>query len=406
MILYNFLTKYLGGRNPGPLQLILIEKCIRKWGLYMTTSVNTLVIDPACIQSHVQQMVPSEIRQFISWSCSPLGEVKEESSVYRVSSTVQLDDGSRQDYSLILKIAKPDPMRDEADHYYYWKREALAYQSGMLSQLPEGIRAPQCYDVEELTDGNVRVWLEDLPIDALHKDWTLTHICDIYYALGKFNGAYLAGATLPADWFLCRAWMRSWVEVCTAYALPVHEQKAIWDSHSGSNELWELYLYNRKRSSALLETLERLPRVLAHQDVHWDNIFMENENGNDSLLAIDWQFASISGVGEELGRMFGYALLKKKIPIDRVALYKEEIFSSYMQGLKAAGWEGDSKLARYGFLAAASLRHIMVMDKMLRGMEEGNSKNEESSTSHLIAVAQELLHMAEEAWHLRSEIIS
>ncbi|MFF2885938.1 phosphotransferase [Paenibacillus sp. NPDC057967] len=374
----------------------------------MTMSVKSLVIEPACIQSKLQQIVPSEIRQLISWSCSPLGEGKEESSVYRVTCTIQLQDGSRGDYSLILKIAKPDSMRDKADHYFYWKREALVYQSGMLSQLPEGIRAPQCYGVEEQADGDVRLWLEDVPIETFQKDWSLAHMCKTFCLLGKFNGAYLTGASLPADGFLCRAWMRSWVEVCTAYAKPMEEQQAIWniykDVHNSSNELWEQYLSNRYRVSSLLETLDQLPRVLAHQDVHWDNIFLEKGNGDDSLIAIDWQFASISGVGEELGRMFGYALLQKKIPVNQAAEYKEELFSSYVEGLRAAGWEGDSKLVRFGFTVTASLRYIMVMDKLLRGLEEGSSNNEESNTSHLEAVTQELLHMAEEAWSLRSEI--
>lgn len=371
----------------------------------MITSVSTLVIDPACIQSQLQQIAPSEIRQLISWNCTPLGDIKEESSVYRVSCTVQLHGGSKRDYSLILKIAKPDSKRNEADHYFYWKREVLVYQSGLLTQLPEGIRAPQCYGVEEQANGDIRVWLEDLPMDTLHKDWTLAYMCEMYYKLGKFNGAYLTGAALPSDGFLCRAWMRSWVEVCTAYAKPIEEQKAIWDSYrSGNDLLWQQYFSNRHLASRLLETLERLPRVLAHQDVHWDNIFLEKRNGTDSLVAIDWQFASISGVGEELGRMFGYALLKKKIPVDQAAEYKEALFSSYVQGLRAAGWEGDSKLARFGFMTAASLRYILVMDKLLRSLEDGSSTNEESSTSHLEAVTQELLHMAEEAWSLRNEI--
>ncbi|RJX39912.1 hypothetical protein D3P09_11015 [Paenibacillus pinisoli] len=373
----------------------------------MTTSVNTLVVDSACIQSQLRQIASSEIHQLISWSCSPLGDIKEESSVYRVACTVQFQDGSKRDYSLILKIARPDSMRNKAEHYYYWKREALVYQSGILSQLPDGIRAPQCYGVQEQPNGDVRVWLEDLPIDTLHKDWALAHMCEIFYGLGMFNGAYLTGAPLPADGFLCRAWMRSWVEVCTAYAKPIEEQKAIWDSYrNGSDDLWQRYISNRHLASSLIETLERLPRVFAHQDVHWDNIFLEKGKGADSLVAVDWQFASISGVGEELGRMFGYALLKKKIPVVQAAEYREELFSSYVQGLRAAGWEGDAKLARFGFMTAASLRYIMVMDKLLRGMEDDSNTDEEFGTSHLEAVTKELLHMAEEAWHLRSEIIS
>lgn len=77
-------------------------------------------------------------------------------------------------------------------------------------------------------------------------------------------------------------------------------------------DIWNGYSLNRTRVKSLLETLDLLPRVFAHQDVHWNNIYIEQLEESDSLIAIDWQFASISGVGEELGRIFGYALLKKK----------------------------------------------------------------------------------------------
>ncbi|MFD1139017.1 hypothetical protein [Paenibacillus sp. PDC88] len=222
------------------------------------------------------------------------------------------------------------------------------------------------------------------------------------------HGVYITGTPLPTESFLCHSWIRSWVEVCAAYAKPIEEQKVIWDScledFKGNSSMWGLYHINRKRVNSLLETIELLPRVFAHQDVHWDNIFIEQVNGIDSLLAIDWQFASISGVGEELGRMFGYALTKNKIPVNKVEEYKEELFQNYLQGLRDQGWEGNSKLVRFGFIASASLRFIMVIDKLISNLEEDDIKSQKEESRHLILVAQVLLELAEESWKLRSEV--
>jgi hypothetical protein len=309
----------------------------------------------------------------------------------------------------IIKILKPDSMRNHVDHYYYWKREALVYHSGILNQLPAGIRAPICYAVEEYSDGNVWVWFEDIAIESKQSDWTFTHMCKISYLLGKYNGAYVTGTPLPTESFICHTWMRSWVEVCTAYAKPMEEQKVIWDSYlnelHGKSSIWELYIKNRTRVDSLLETLELLPRVFAHQDVHWDNIFLEHLNGSDSLIAIDWQFASISGVGEELGRMFGYALLKERVPINKAAEYKEQLFLNYVQGLRDVGWDGNSELARFGFTTSASLRFILVIDKLLSKLEEDDRINQKDKTNHMLLVFHILLEMAEESWNLRNEII-
>lgn len=368
-----------------------------------------ITITPAHLQSILQRIVPDKNFELISWNCSPLGKSKEESSVYRVFCTLRINNDRSRDYALIVKVLKPDSRRNQVDHYYYWKREALVYDSGILTQLPQDIRAPICYEVEARLDGNVWIWLDDVAIESSKNDWSLVQMCRISYLLGKYSGAYMTGTPLPNESFLCRNWMRSWVEVCTEYARPIEEQKKIWDFHlnklNDKNYTWELYVKNRTRVNSLLETLELLPRVFAHQDVHSDNIFLEKLNGRDSLIAVDWQFASISGVGEELGRMFGYALLKKKIPVNKAAEYKEELFLSYTQGLRDVGWDGNSKLARFGFTTTASLRFAMVIDKLLSSLEEHNRINEKDRSTHFLSVVQELLKMAEESWAIRSEIL-
>ncbi|GIP26774.1 hypothetical protein J23TS9_19040 [Paenibacillus sp. J23TS9] len=171
----------------------------------------------------------------------------------------------------------------------------------------------------------------------------------------------------------------------------------------GRNVMWTSYVSNLTRVNGFLENLELLPRVFAHQDVHWDNIFMKQEDGITSLIAIDWQFASVSGIGEDLGRMFGYALMKNKIPISSLEEYKESLFQSYMQGLREAGWHGDSELVRFGFNVSAGLRFVLGMDKLFTGLERGDI-NRNVELGHLIEVIQALLGMVDEAWKLIEKI--
>ncbi|WP_425542067.1 phosphotransferase [Paenibacillus motobuensis] len=48
-----------------------------------------------------------------------------------------------------------------------------------------------------------------------------------------------------------------------------------------------------------LDSLSQLPRVLAHQDLGQKNMILTS---NFQLVLIDWQFLSISGIGEDLGK--------------------------------------------------------------------------------------------------------
>ncbi len=362
-------------------------------------------IDPAFLQSLIQRMSDSDEMQLMSWNCKPIGKSKEESAVFRVCCHLSNNEQTSA-CTLILKILKKDSSRDQESHYFYWKREALVYRSGIMDRLPRVICAPKCYAVTEKDDGSQWVWLEDIDFESMQHDWTLTHQQKTARLLGSFNGAYLSGTPVPAENFLCHHWMRSWVEACSAYSRPFERQQKIWDTNmtewNGKDDMWTSYVSSLSRMNGLLENLDLLPRVFAHQDVHWDNIFMKQEGGITSLIAIDWQFASVSGIGEDLGRMFGYALMKNKIPISSLEEYKESIFESYVQGLRDAGWKGNSDLARFGFNVSAGLRFVLGMDKLFTGLERGDT-NRSVELGHHIDVIQALLGMVDEAWKLIEE---
>ena len=90
----------------------------------------------------------------------------------------------------------------------YPAREALAYGRGLLDDLPPGLEAPRCFGHAE-HGGQHHLWLEDLGSDAIR--WRLDDFGRAARALGRFNGAYLTGRSLPVAGWLGRQWLRSWL---------------------------------------------------------------------------------------------------------------------------------------------------------------------------------------------------
>ncbi|WP_230200121.1 oxidoreductase family protein [Bacillus niameyensis] len=123
----------------------------------------------------------------------------------------------------------------------------------------------------------------------------------------------------------------------------------------------------REVSLAEWVNLGRLPRVLAHQDLSKQNMFINKHKGAKKQLSlIDWQFLSISGLGEDLGKLYGVALSQQDIPIGKAEYYKELLFTNYIEGLREAGWDGDVTLPKYGFYITFALRSAWEVPKLIK----------------------------------------
>ncbi|QOV12381.1 phosphotransferase [Viridibacillus arvi] len=116
-----------------------------------------------------------------------------------------------------------------------------------------------------------------------------------------------------------------------------------------------------------LQTLSKLPRVLAHQDLSRQNMFINTYQGAEKVLTlIDWQFLSISGLGEDLGKLYGVAMSQGNIQSNQGDNYQKLLFKNYIEGLKDAGWNGDIALPRYGFCASVALRSAWEVPKLIK----------------------------------------
>jgi hypothetical protein len=117
-----------------------------------------------------------------------------------------VDRGTSISWSLILKaLCAPDIVGGPSD-WGLWNREALAYGSDALDDLPGGIAAPRCLGITEFVSEGTWLWLEDLG-DELRSPWPLVVWRSTARRLGHFNGAYLAGRHLPAYQWLSKEWL-------------------------------------------------------------------------------------------------------------------------------------------------------------------------------------------------------
>ncbi|GGG20053.1 hypothetical protein GCM10010913_47800 [Paenibacillus aceti] len=271
-----------------------------------------------------------------------------------------LEAGNEQlPWSIILKVIKPDSEeKDDIQHHNYWRREALLFEYNLLDDLSEYIIAPNIYLVEEQDDGTIWLWMERVNGRFPHSREQFNSIA---HRLGMFNAEYLTAAkALPDEIWICRNWLKSWTISSRMYA-PNPESYIYKLQDEETKYIWDWFKNLSENTNEMLDSLSQLPRVLAHQDLGQKNMILTSD---DQLVFIDWQFLSISGIGEDLGKMFGVNMSLGIIPTDQYETYRESLFYSYIKGMRELGWKGDEGLARYGYCISTALRSVWEVPQL------------------------------------------
>jgi hypothetical protein len=295
------------------------------------------------------------------WSCRPLGGgAGEGGSLYRVAGTARVGPATLP-WALVLKVCGSGDA-SAASAWGYPPREALAYASGLLGTLPGGLTAPRCLAAEGRPDGTTWLWLEEVADDH-PGPWPRDRFALAARVLGRFNGAYLAGAALPAHPWLSRGWLRGFV----AEAGPAVAELEPLAGPAGPPLVRRLFpprdvaevrrLWGERE--AFLSALDRLPQTVCHHDAFRRNLLSRRGSQGDELVAIDWASVGHGAVGEELAPLvlasLGFFEADGIAPRDLDAV----CFAGYVGGLREAGWAGDERVVRLGFTAAAALRYTI-----------------------------------------------
>ena len=241
----------------------------------------------------------------------------------------------------------------------YWKREWLAFDSGLLGGLPGRLRAPRALHTTERGDAECWIWMEDVAgrtgaaLDAAALGLAA-------HALGTTQGAYIAGtAALPAEPWLSRDWLRGWVEVCRASFVPALLDDGGWDDpriapmrelRADAAALWD-------RCDDLLAIAESGPPTLTHWDFWPANLFVDGED----VVAIDWSQVGIGNLTHDLDQLTLDPLWMQVLPDASLDELETAVLDGYLAGLRESGcdllpedvrrWYAASAAARYTWLA-------------------------------------------------------
>lgn len=357
----------------------------------------------------VRKAVSNPTAEIESWQIEKVsrgwGGAQGGTAVYRLSGMTRGD----FPWSLILKILYERPGETE-EAPYYWKREYEVYRSGLIEKLPDsGLFPPDLYHTEALP-GSCWIWLED--IREYKHTWTLDDYGEVSRRIGRFNGEYLAGRSMPDAPWLNFNWHSRIIPPLTKTftklseyltntliqrALPARELETI-------TSIWETV-------SRYQEVLVHLPQTLCHLDAFRRNIFIRE----DDIKLIDWAVVGRGAVGEDLTAMVAVSLYFGEVPISKADDLDTAVFDGYLAGLQETGWQGNPRVVRLGYTCAMTLRGLagvkqdidLLMDKnslpnlvQLIGLEEIGA-----IADHFAAVRRfRLVRMAEEARGLMVEL--
>lgn len=280
--------------------------------------------------------------------------------LYRFAGEARTRDGVRP-WSAVLKVCPPE---DEDGDPWAWdapRREALAYGSGFLDQLPGPLVAPRCLGLTDRPDGSVWLWLEEI-VDECPGPWNIDRFVLAALHLGRFNGAFLAGGTLPNHAWFSRDWLRRYIAAegvaaatieVAADAPPLLRQCFPPPVILLLREVWA-------ERETFLSVLDRLPQTICHHDAFRRNLFARRTaDGQEQTVAIDWAFAGIGAVGAELTPLVQGSLDFFEVRDSAPRELAEAALTGYVTGLREAGWDGDERLVRLGFLATAALLYTV-----------------------------------------------
>jgi len=328
----------------------------------------------------VRRALADAAGELIDWKHEALGytvRTPVSGGVYRVAGSARTRDGVRP-WSLVLKVARSPAGRAWPDgrvapagwgtdpaHSQYWRREALAYCSGLLDDLPGDLTAPHCFGVVERADDTIWLWLEEVH-ETERRPWPLARYGMAARHLGQFNGAYLAGRPIPTEPWLNRGFLRAWTtDPARARLIEPIERAETWAHplvrRAFPDPVTERLLRLHTERERFLAALEQQPQTLCHLDAFPGNLLARRTAaGEEQTVALDWAFVGIAAVGEEVGHLVAWSLMLGEVAITEAEQLRAVVLEGYREGLREAGWPGSvvelTRAVERGAAIAATLR--------------------------------------------------
>ena len=318
-----------------------------------------------------------------------------------VSATLGIWRFSADGWSAVLKVLRHSTVGSglwqsgrEVDHWYYWRREAEAYSSGLLAAFAVGARAPACLGVFNRPDSSVGIWLEDVGGATPAAGWDAERHRVAAAALGRAQGRSRTVAGQVRQPWLARDWLRRFVERRgeflraldgPGWGHPMVVEHLPTDTAERAVAIWE-------HRHALLDMVEATPVCLTHNDVHPGNLFAL---GSATVL-IDWGFLAVGRLGEDPGNLVFDAVLDFFVAPASFGELAEAVTEGYLGGVADTVPGVDLEAVRKAIWATGAVRYFWIPLWMVEALaEERTTLNRRPIEEAVGAWAQIVPHIFE-----------
>ena len=287
--------------------------------------------------------------------------------VFRISGSARRSSGEAAPWELVLKVVGDVDLIDtgyshEPTDWNYWKREALAFRSGLLDGWPGPLWPVRACAVDEVAADEVWIWLQACGDAQAKSVWDLDQLASTAHDLGAFAAQW---ATAPPDrnrhpW-LAHRWVDGWVATVRTLGA---------DHAAGHDGCWTTALIRDAVSAStprrvadlmatadlLQDRLASLPVTLAHHDAQWSNAFSAEESGlGPGTVLIDWSYLGLAPVGTDLGVHLGLNLANGAVDPRRAEDHDRSATEAYLRGLREHGWAGSTDAVLFARAASAAV---------------------------------------------------
>lgn len=379
--------------------------------------VNIKLLTPA-----VRRLLCQPSARLTAWKSVPISYaavVPATAGIYAVSGFADTDSASELPWSMILKVIRP-PVPSDAptsassvhpalitpSNWRYWKREPLAYQSPILTQLNGALRAPHCYGIQPWANGDIWIWLEHGEESGIGNLSDVEKLVVFARHIAQFNAAFLAEKVQPKFPWLARGRVMTYISAdisrdaaqhLTQWRHPLVVKQA---PASLSNRVAHLF----SNTEALVRIVRALPLTLCHGDAHPANLFAKRHiDGRMETIAIDWAALGIEHLGSDLGPLIGGSIHRFAIPIERAAEFETAMVDAYMQALIELGLTDLADQVRYAWIPAAMIYAVaaarfLTYAEQLKASEIAlRNRSFEELVSHRVAFLSFLVGRMESA---------
>ena len=293
--------------------------------------------------------------------------------LFRISGTARLGSGKTTSWRLVLKVIGDSDLLGsghchEPTDWNYWKREALAFESGLLDGWPGPLFPIRALAVDEVGADAAWIWLRSCSDDDIKEKWSLDQLASTAHDMGAVAAQWVATPpSLDQHPWLDHRWVDGWV--ATARKLGA-DHAAEHDGCWNTGPLGQVVSGSTRRRVATLmaaaghlqEQLASLPLTLAHHDAQWSNAFSARELGpGRGTVLIDWSYLGLAPVGTDLGLSVGWNVVNGAVDSRRAQDHDRSATEAYLRGLREHGWAGSPDAVRFARAASASLAAVTLL---------------------------------------------